>query len=87
MISGAMLLDFREKYDLKEYFLKRINKTFIPYLVWSILGLIIQIYLLKTVLISDVNFDFLINGLVDGTLVLFIGFLFHYLYCIWFFHF
>lgn len=69
MISGAMLLDFREKYDLKKYFLKRINKTVIPYLVWSILGLIIQIYLLKTILISDVNFDYLINGLVDGVLV------------------
>ncbi|WP_407421275.1 acyltransferase, partial [Methanobrevibacter sp.] len=69
MISGAMLLDFREKYDLKTYFLKRINKTLIPYLVWSILGLIIQIYLLKTILISDVNFDFLINGLTKGTLV------------------
>lgn len=30
MISGAMLIDFNNRYDLKEYFLKRFNKTVIP---------------------------------------------------------
>lgn len=30
MISGAMLLNFKEKYDLKTYFHKRISKTVIP---------------------------------------------------------
>lgn len=38
MISGATLLDYRERYSTKEYFKKRIYKTLVPYIVWSILG-------------------------------------------------
>lgn len=40
MISGATLIDYREKYTTKEYFSKRISKTFWPFLIWSILGVI-----------------------------------------------
>lgn len=35
MISGATLIDYRERYDTKEFFAKRIRKAFIPYLFWS----------------------------------------------------
>lgn len=42
MISGAMLIDFNKKYDLKEYFSKRFFKTVFPYLIWSFIGLTIQ---------------------------------------------
>lgn len=43
MISGATLIDYREKYSTKEYFIKRIKKTVIPFLVWSIIGIIFRI--------------------------------------------
>lgn len=38
MISGATLIDYAERYSTKEYFLKRIEKTVIPYITWSIIG-------------------------------------------------
>lgn len=40
MISGATLIDYREKYTTKEYFDKRISKTFWPFVIWSIIGVI-----------------------------------------------
>ena len=38
MISGATLLDYSKRYDLKTYFKKRIRKTVIPFLIWSLVG-------------------------------------------------
>lgn len=40
MISGATLLDYRDRYTTKEYAVKRINKTVIPFLFWSAIGVI-----------------------------------------------
>ena len=37
MITGALLIDFDKKYDLTTYFKKRIRKTVIPYIIWSII--------------------------------------------------
>lgn len=43
MISGATLMDYRERYTTKEYFIKRIKKTLIPFVLWSVLGLVYEI--------------------------------------------
>lgn len=43
MISGATLLDYRERYDTRTYAWKRIKKTVIPFLVWSVVALVIQL--------------------------------------------
>lgn len=70
MISGAMLLDFREKYDLKTYFFKRINKTVLPYIFWSVAGLFIQVFILHNIQFSDVNFQYIVSGMMHGNLVI-----------------
>lgn len=41
MITGANLLDYRDKYDTKTFFKKRLLKIFVPFLFWSIVGIII----------------------------------------------
>lgn len=38
MISGATLIDYRDRYSTKEYFFKRINKAFIPFAAWILFG-------------------------------------------------
>lgn len=38
MCSGITLLDYPQRYTTKEYFRKRINKTFIPFVAWSIVS-------------------------------------------------
>lgn len=37
MLSGATLLDYRAKYDTKAYFTKRLRRTFLPFVIFSIL--------------------------------------------------
>lgn len=44
MITGVTLMDYSQKYTTKEYFKKRIQKTFIPFIFWSIVGLIFVYY-------------------------------------------
>lgn len=36
MLSGANLLDYRERYSTVEFLKKRISRTLIPFLFWSL---------------------------------------------------
>lgn len=72
MISGAMLIDFNKKYDLKEFFKKRISKTVIPYIIWSLVGFLLGIFYVKTDIVdlNQANLYFtIIKGLFTGSLV------------------
>ena len=40
MLSGANLLNYREKYSTKVFFKKRIIRTVIPWLFWSVVMLV-----------------------------------------------
>ena len=40
MLSGATLIDYQERYSTKEFFKKRFVKTVIPFLAWSVVGLL-----------------------------------------------
>ena len=40
MITGATLIDYRDRYTSKEYAWKRIQKTLIPFIIWSFIGII-----------------------------------------------
>lgn len=43
MISGATLVDFAERYTMKQYFEKRVKKTVIPFFAWSVISIIFAI--------------------------------------------
>ena len=43
MISGATLIDYRDRYSTKEYFVKRIKRAVIPYVIWCYIGLVYNI--------------------------------------------
>lgn len=68
MISGAMLIDFNKRYSLGEFFKKRFVKTVIPFIVWSLIYLLIEIFYLKTVNMNTLNLTYVINGLINGNL-------------------
>ena len=44
MLSGATLLGYRHKYDTRTFFKRRINRTFIPFIFWSIIWFIICVF-------------------------------------------
>lgn len=43
MVSGATLMDYSQRYTTKEFFIKRFHKTVIPYLVWSLIGFVLDV--------------------------------------------
>lgn len=69
MISGANLLDFFNRYGLSTYFFKRIVKTVIPYIFWSIVGLVYQVWVFHAPKLADITVKYLVKGLLDGSLV------------------
>lgn len=55
MISGATLLEYRKRYDTNTYLKKRVRRTLIPFVAWSIIGFSIHFLILKKIpSISDV---------------------------------
>ena len=52
MITGATLIDYRERYSTKQYVEKRIQKTVVPFLIWSVIGVVYLIINKKTKIIS-----------------------------------
>ena len=64
MISGITLMDFNDRYSLKEYLLKRFNKTFIPFFVWSFIGLAYAL-ITHRFSIEDISFKFIIDGFLN----------------------
>ena len=57
MITGATLIDFRERYDTKTFFKKRLLKVIIPLIIWSIIYFIINFFKGKFS-INDLSFKF-----------------------------
>ena len=68
MISGATLIDYRDRYSTKEYFIKRIKKTVIPYIIWTAVS-IIYFVLINRINISEINLRYLIERFISPTWV------------------
>lgn len=40
MMTGATLMEYRERYTTKQFFVKRIEKALVPFLIWSVVGVV-----------------------------------------------
>lgn len=83
MISGATLFNFYDRYGIKSYFLKRVKKTFIPYVVFSLLGVVFRVVYLHTLEASSVTPGMIIKGLLNGSGIVPIFWFFPHLFCIY----
>ena len=82
MISGATLVDYSDRYSTKIFFTKRIKKTVIPFVVWSLIGIVFSCLVLKTVDPADVGKKFMINSVLDASVVSYYWF-FPSLFCVY----
>ena len=64
MISGATLMDYRERYSTKQYFIIRCKKTVIPFIFWSIFSLVFLLVLGRRQL-ADLTFFGVIKGILN----------------------
>lgn len=55
MLTGATLMNYRKRYDTGAFFKKRILKTFVPFIIWSITGICWSIFYTKGLKIFDIN--------------------------------
>jgi len=55
MISGATLIDYKKRYSTKEYLIKRVTKTVIPFFIWSLIGVVWAVSEGKYTVFFDIN--------------------------------
>lgn len=70
MISGATLMDYRDRYDTKTYFLKRFKKVGIPFIFWLIFYCLFRIYYMKIPVEGNILL-FLYNDCIEGSIMWF----------------
>lgn len=66
MISGCTLMDYKEKYSTKTFFIKRIRKTVLPFLAWSGMACLYE-YLLHPIRFQGVGLGEVFFGILDAT--------------------
>ena len=64
MITGILLLNYRKKYDTKTFFKKRILRTFIPFLFWSVFVIVLKTEV-GAIQLGDISFTFIIDAIVN----------------------
>lgn len=69
MISSISLMDYQKKYDTWIYLKKRFSKTVIPFLFWTFMGLLFDIFFLHTVKVSDLTLKVLVDGFINNRFV------------------
>ncbi|WP_288208883.1 acyltransferase [uncultured Catenibacterium sp.] len=69
MISSISLMDYQKKYDTKIYLKERFSKTVIPFLFWTFMGLLFDIFFLHTVKVSDLTLKVLVDGFINNRFV------------------
>ena len=62
---GATLLDFNERYGIKEYYKRRIKKIIIPFFSWNIILYFYKVYILKNFEKKSLNFAYIWNILFN----------------------
>ncbi len=55
MLTGATLMNYRKRYGTGTFFKKRLLKTFVPFIIWSIIGICWSVFYTKEMTISDIN--------------------------------
>jgi len=82
MITGITLLDYQERYSTKVYFQKRAEKTLIPYVVWSVIGVV---FLLSTdrVSLEAVTAKWIVNSLLSTEGIINLYWFFQPLFCVY----
>lgn len=82
MMTGITLIDYQDKYDTKTYFKKRAEKTLLPYIAWSLIGVV---YLLATKRITQeqLTAKWVLNGLLSTEGIIYLYWFFQPLFCVY----
>ncbi len=65
MLSGANLINYRERYTTFVFYKKRIFKSFIPFVFWTFISILCCIYIYKYINIDSININLILNGILN----------------------
>ena len=65
MITGATLLDYTKRCDTKTFFIRRLRKTVIPFVFWSLVALLVRIYFSKDISWNIVTVGYVVDGVLN----------------------
>ena len=82
MITGITLLDYQEKYSTRVYFIKRAKKTLLPYVAWSLIGIVFRIAI-GQLSRETVSIQWVINGLLSTSGIINLYWFFQPLFCVY----
>ena len=67
MITGVTLFDFMKRQDLGTFFRHRFHKVVVPFLFWSIVAVLFQVFYMKKFALSAMSPVFIANGIFKST--------------------
>lgn len=82
MITGITLLDYQDRYSTKVYFKKRGEKTLLPYVSWSMIG-VVFLLLTKRIAPEMVTVNWILNGLLSTEGIIDLYWYFQPLFCVY----
>ena len=65
MLTGATLLEYSKRYDTRTFFIRRFQKTVIPFVFWSLVALLMRIYFFKDISWDVVTIGYVVNGVLN----------------------
>lgn len=68
MMTGVTLIDFNKRYGLKTYFRKRFQKVIIPFIFWSLMGLVYRL-IIHSIHLRDLSLTYIINGIFSTSFI------------------
>lgn len=82
MITGITLLNYQKRYSTRVYFIKRIEKTVLPYVVWSLIGIVFSL-VTGRLAYEKVTFKWVVDGLLSTSQIVNLYWFFQPLFCIY----
>lgn len=67
MITGVTLFDFMKRQDLGTFFRHRFHKVVVPFLFWSIVAVLFQVFYMKRFALSAMSPVFIAKGIFKST--------------------
>lgn len=66
MITGATLLDYTKRCDTKTFFIRRLKKTVLPFVFWSLFSMVLQIVFSKNISWGSVTIGYVMDGVLNA---------------------
>lgn len=66
MITGTTLLGYTKRYNTKTFFIRRLKKTIIPFVFWSLVAFLLRVFFVKDISWGVVTIGYIVDGVLNS---------------------